>query len=104
MWRLSHKHIQPAKAASVLCISGHTMGSRSITVMEPHPVGHMDSMEAELKGQVTHWRVMFISFNDEAVSARLQQSFFIMDFLVLDAHFIFSVTLYISRRFIHVFF
>lgn len=104
MWRLSHKHIQPAKAASVLCISGHTMGSRSITVMEPHPVGHMDSMEAELKGQVTHWRVMFISFNDEAVSARLQQSFFIMDFLVLDAHFIFSVALYISSRFIQVFF
>lgn len=29
-----------AKAASVLCISSHTMGSCSITVMESHPVGH----------------------------------------------------------------
>ncbi len=52
-----------AKAASVFCISSHLMGSCSI------------SMEAELKGQVTHWRVMFISFNTEAVNARLQQSF-----------------------------
>lgn len=32
-------------------------------------------MEAQLKGQVTHWRVMFISLNTEAVDARLQQSF-----------------------------
>lgn len=40
----THEHIQPAKAASVFCISGHTM-----TATGPHPVGHtvlfMDSIE-----------------------------------------------------------
>ena len=45
----------------------------------------MDSVEAELKGQVTHWRVMFISFNSEVVYAKTAAKFF----LVHDTHFVF---------------
>ena len=37
---LSLKHIQPARAASVLCIRGSMMLSCCITEMETHPVDH----------------------------------------------------------------
>lgn len=82
------KHIQSAQAALVFCMSGRMTRARSITAMGPHPVGHivLYGQRGGLNGQVTHWRVMFTSFNTEAVKVRLQQSFcFFMDFVFFTA-------------------